>query len=116
MPIGMTNMTAVMPLIYFLAGIFATFLAAFIYDNNQKEKPKTAKTWSKIDNIKWQWEYDYDVETKKSGLDVARLVAQLAVLQLEQDREKISLSEFEVLPSHYTIKMSLNASFIKRDK
>lgn len=100
------------PIIYFMAGVVTTVLAASIQIRQRKQ---TKQRWSSIQNLRWSWELDFPLEGTAKAIDVARMVAACAVNQVEKDREKTALDPIEIAPGDYTIRMTMNASFVKRE-
>lgn len=104
--------------LFFFAGAASCFMTMWYFAARDQKKSKSTETtprkWTALRNLNFSWDFDYGHTTART---TERIVADLAYLMQEQMRTKNAeeLSKIVIEPGNYTMKMSVNCAFIRRD-
>lgn len=105
--------------LFFFAGAASCFMTMWYFAARDQKKSKstertTPRKWTALRNLNFSWDFDYGYTTART---TERIVADLAYFMQEQMRAKNAeeLSKIVIEPGNYTLKMSVNCAFIRRD-
>lgn len=100
-----------MNLVYFFAGALAMMLG--LVSLNRK-KPLTKRPWSSVSNLRFEWDYDYGFKEKRSVEEITTDLAYFMTRQIKHERSE-ELRRVVIEPGLYTVKMSINCAFVRRE-
>lgn len=110
----MENYNLIYYVLGMVSGVFLTL--AFLLTNKDSKKlkvPEKHKTWSKIETMNFEFDFDYNFNNPLNGNEIAFIIGE--TIKLRAQNNKDGLDQISVDKGSYSIKMSANANFIKRD-